>query len=138
VVSAAGFVWLLGQHDHPWQIIVASTALGAGTGFAFASMVNLVIENVGSAQTGVATGVNILMRTVGGAIGTQLGATVLAATLTAAGVPTRRGFALAFGISGAMLGLATLAALATPRDRRDAARRSLTSPLPAGCAGERG
>ncbi len=59
VVSTAGFVWLLDQHDQPWQILVASTALGAGTGFAFASMVNLVIESVGPEQTGVATGVNI-------------------------------------------------------------------------------
>ena len=84
-VCTAGFAWLLEQHDQPWQIVVASSVLGAGTGFTFASMVNLVIENVGSDQTGVATGVNILMRTVGGAIGTQVAATVLAATLSADG-----------------------------------------------------
>ncbi len=114
-VSTAGFAWLLDQHDHPWQIIVASSALGAGTGFAFASMVNLVIENVGADQTGVATGVNILMRTLGGAVGTQVAASVLAATLTADGVQTHRGFAIAFAIGGIMLALATVAALAAPR-----------------------
>ena len=126
-ISTAGFVWLLDQHDHPWQILVASTALGAGTGFAFASMVNLVIENVGSEQTGVATGVNILMRTLGGAIGTHVAASVLAATLTAGGAQTHRGFAIAFAIGGVMLGLATLAALAAPRGgaRRAVPARSL-------------
>ena len=61
-------------------------------------MVNLVIESVGAEQTGVATGVNILMRTVGGAIGTQVAASVLAATLTAGGAQTHRGFAIAFAI----------------------------------------
>jgi EmrB/QacA subfamily drug resistance transporter len=132
-VSTAGFVWLLDQHDHPWQIIVASTALGAGTGFAFASMVNLVIESVGSDQTGVATGVNILMRTVGGAIGTQVAASVLAATLTPDGAPTHRGFAIAFAIGGAMLALATIAALAAPRHSRDGARRALPHAIPAQC-----
>ena len=115
VVSTAGFVWLLDQHDQPWQILVASTALGAGTGFAFASMVNLVIESVGPEQTGVATGVNITLRTVGGAIGTQVAASVLAATLTADGAVSHRGFAIAFAIGAAMLALATLAALAAPR-----------------------
>ena len=130
--STAGFVWLLGQHDHPWQIIVASSALGAGTGFAFASMVNLVIESVGSAQTGVATGVNILMRTVGGAVGTQVAATVLAATIARDGAPTHRGFAIAFAIAAIMLALATLAALAAPRDSR--ARQRTRQPLPAQCA----
>jgi MFS family permease len=115
-VSTAGFVWLLGQHDHPWQILVASAALGAGTGFAFASMVNLVIESVGSEHTGVATGVNILMRTVGGAVGTQVAASVLAATLAAGGAASQRGFSIAFAIGAVMLALATLAALAAPRD----------------------
>ncbi|HEY3614770.1 MAG TPA: MFS transporter [Gaiellales bacterium] len=118
VVSTAGFAWLLGENDRPWQILVASTALGAGTGFAFASMVNLVIESVGAEHTGVATGVNILMRTVGGALGTQVAASVLAATVTAGGVATRRGFEIAFGVAAVMLALATLAALAAPRASR--------------------
>ena len=50
--ATAGFAWLIVQHGHPWQIIVASTLLGAGTGFAFASMVNLVIENVAARADG--------------------------------------------------------------------------------------
>ena len=40
-----------------------------GIGLAFASMVNLIIENVGPAETGVATGMNTVTRTVGGAFG---------------------------------------------------------------------
>jgi hypothetical protein len=81
-------------------------------------MVNLVIESVGSEHTGVATGVNILMRTVGGALGTQVAASVLAATLAAGGAATHRGFQIAFAIGAVMLALATLAALAAPRDSR--------------------
>jgi MFS family permease len=129
---SAGFVWLLGEHDRPWQILVASAALGAGTGFAFASMVNLVIESVGSEHTGVATGVNILMRTVGGAVGTQVAASVLAATLTADGVATRRGFEIAFATGAVMVTLALLAALAAPRDSR--ARQRSTQLATAQCA----
>lgn len=130
-LSTAGFAWLLAQHDRPWQVIVASTVLGAGVGFAFASMVNLVIENVGAGQTGVATGVNILTRTVGGALGTQVAASVLAANLTESGAQTERGYAIAYGIGGAMVALATLAALAAPRAGHRAARAAATPPLAA-------
>jgi MFS family permease len=118
--STVGFVWLILAHDDPWQVYLASATLGAGTGFAFSSMVNLVIESVPSEQTGVATGMNILMRTIGGAVGTQLAATVLAATLSRNGLTTRRGFEIAFAIGAAMLALATVAALAAPGGRRKA------------------
>ena len=103
VVSTVGFVWLIVSHDAPWQILAASTALGAGTGFTFASMVNLVIESVRPRTTGIATGVNIPMRTIGGTIGTQLAATVLAATLTGDGAVDRHGFEITFAIGAAML-----------------------------------
>ena len=119
-------MWLLDQHDQPWQIIAASTALGAGTGFAFASMVNLVIESVGPEQTGVATGVNILMRTVGGAIGTQVAASVLAANADGQRrAVSHRGFAIAFAIGAAMLGLATLAAWRRRARTRTGARHTV-------------
>ena len=42
--------------------------LGSGIGLAFAAMANLIIENVGPGETGVATGMNTVTRTVGGAL----------------------------------------------------------------------
>jgi hypothetical protein len=72
------------------------------------------------------------MRTVGGAVGTQVAATVLAATLARDGAPTHHGFAIAFAIGAVMLALATLAALAAPRDSR--ARQRGRQPIPAHCA----
>jgi MFS family permease len=123
--STIGFVWLTLAHSHPWELNLASATLGAGTGFAFSSMVNLVIESVPTEQTGVATGMNILMRTIGGTIGTQLAATVLLASLSAGGLTTRRGFEIAFAIGAAMLALATVAALAAPGGRRSSAVRPI-------------
>jgi MFS family permease len=121
-ICTAGFAWLLVEHGRPWQVVAAATALGAGTGFAFASMVNLVLESVPAAQTGIATGMNILVRVIGGTIGTQLAATVLAATLAGDGLTTRRGFEIAFAVDAAMLALATAAALAAPAGRGHAPR----------------
>ena len=55
--------------------------LGVGVGFAFASMANLIVEAVRADQTGVATGMNAVMRTIGGAVGGQVAASILAASL---------------------------------------------------------
>jgi EmrB/QacA subfamily drug resistance transporter len=133
--STVGFVWLLLAHTQPWELNVASVLLGTGTGFVFSSMVNLVIESVPAEQTGIATGTNILMRTLGGTIGTQLAATMLSATLTPDGLTTRHGFELAFGIGAAMLALATVAALAAPNDRRRTGH-AIPSPISATLTGK--
>ena len=63
--------------------------LGIGVGFSFASMANLIVEAVRPDQTGVATGMNAVMRTIGGAIGGQVVASLLAATLSPRGFRAR-------------------------------------------------
>ena len=59
-------------------------------------MANLIVENVRQEQTGVATGMNAVTRTLGGAFGGQLAATLLAGNVAAGGIPTNHGFTLAF------------------------------------------
>ena len=58
--------------QHPWQFYVATAFVGAGVGLAFASMANLIVESVPQTETSVATGTNIIVRTIGGVIGTQV------------------------------------------------------------------
>jgi hypothetical protein len=64
------------------------------------------------------------MRTLGGSVGGQIGASVLAGSVVA-GVPTEAGFTSAFAIAAGACALATIAALAVPR-RRAAAVRGAT------------
>jgi sugar phosphate permease len=80
-----------------------------------------VIENVPHEQTGVATGMHILMRTLGGAVGTQIAASILSSTVSDDGLPTRHGFAIEFVIGTIALALSMVAALAAPGDGRRAA-----------------
>ena len=49
-----------------WEIYLASMLVGVGVGFAFATMANLIVEAVPPGQTGVATGMNTIVRTIGG------------------------------------------------------------------------
>jgi MFS family permease len=57
---------------------VGGAILGIGIGFAYASLANLIVDAVRPEQTGVATGMNTVMRTLGGSVGTPIGATVIA------------------------------------------------------------
>ena len=114
LVSCFAFVILAFAHSHSWQIYFAMLVMGIGIGFAFASMANLIVESVDVTQTGVATGMNTIVRTIGGAIGSQVSAGIVTATLAASGLPTERGFTIAFASCAVALGLAFVVALRIP------------------------
>jgi EmrB/QacA subfamily drug resistance transporter len=114
LVSAVAFLLLTFAHAAHWEIYVAMLIMGVGIGFAFASMANLIVESVPAHQTGVATGMNTIVRSIGGAIGAQVSAGVLTATATAHGVPTERGFTIAFALAAGMLVVGFLVALRVP------------------------
>jgi MFS family permease len=109
---------VLAMADSRWEIYLAATLVGAGVGFAFASMANLIVEAVPAGQTGVATGMNTIVRTIGGAIGAEVAASILAAHLLASGEPAKHGYTITFSICIAVLLVGVLASLAVPSRRR--------------------
>ena len=78
-------------HRHPYEMLITSLLLGLGVGLSFAALGNLIVQAVPPTQTGVASGMNTVMRTLGGALGGQLSATFLAHNV-ARGLPTVTGF----------------------------------------------
>ena len=63
LISAASYVVLVIGHSQSWAIYLSAGLLGLGLAPAFASLANLIIENVPADQTGVATGMNTNVRT---------------------------------------------------------------------------
>jgi EmrB/QacA subfamily drug resistance transporter len=94
--ASVAYTLLAAFRDESWQIYLAAFFLGAGIGLAFAAMVNLIIENVGPAETGIATGMNTVTRTVGGAFGGAVVASILAGSIGFGGYPSARGYTAAF------------------------------------------
>src|SRR4051794_20632829 len=94
--ALACYAMLVVDRTSEVEIYVAAGLLGIGIGLSFSSMANLIVQNVRQDQTGVATGMNAVTRTLGGAFGGQVAATLLAANLGAGGIPTSNGFTLAF------------------------------------------
>ena len=119
-------------HDQLWQVVGSGVLTGAGIGLAFAAMANAIIESVPPAQTGEASGVNAISRTVGSSIGTAVVAAVITSHSTPQGMPTDQAFTYGFWVCAGVAVLAVLASLAVPsaRLRRQAAQAAGVSDLP--------
>jgi MFS family permease len=125
IAAGVGYFWLAALHGSKLDIYVGSTLLGLGIGLAFAAMANLVVEASPPEQTGVASAINAIMRTIGGAIGAQAAAALVTAHTAAGGFPAESGFTAAFVMSGAgaIVALGVTAAIpAVGGRRREAAR----------------
>jgi EmrB/QacA subfamily drug resistance transporter len=114
VFSTASFLLLALAHSQPWEFLVAATLLGIGIGLAFAALGNLIVQAVPSHQTGVASGVNTVMRTLGGALGGQLSATFISENM-ADGLPTVTGFTDTFLMATGFLVLCFFTGFLVPK-----------------------
>jgi EmrB/QacA subfamily drug resistance transporter len=134
-LASVAFLVLALEHAHPWQFVVGGAFLGAGISFAFASMANLIVAAVPQADVGIATGINTIMRTVGGAFGSAVATAILTAdTLGGSPVPTEHAYTTAFLVSAAGSILAVGAALLIPSRRDpggDGGARVRAEPAPA-------
>ena len=117
LLTMAAYGVLAFARTDSWEIYFAALLLGSGIGLAFASLVNLIIENVGPEETGIATGMNAVARTVGGAFGGAAVASILAGTVSATGYPTDHGYTIAFATCAIALAIGFVVGLAIPQRR---------------------
>ena len=114
-------------HDDPWNIYVWMVFMGVGLAFCFASLGTLVIDYSRPGETGVASGMNTIMRTIGASLGAQVSAAIISAhTLPGTEIPLERGFTIAFTISAVGALLAFLPTLLL--SRHGPARQPLPEP----------
>jgi MFS family permease len=110
--SAAAAFMMVVLHHHLWQFSIAAALLGVGFGLSFAAMSGLIVAVVKRTETGVAAGMNANIRTIGGAFGAAVVATVIASTSHASGLPTQAGYLAGFAVIGfGMLAAAAVAAV---------------------------
>ena len=123
VLTIVPFLLLGVADDKSWEIYVASSVMGIGMGLAFSSMSSIVVEAVSPQQTGVASGMNANIRTIGGAIGSGIAASILANGVTIAHpLPKASGYTATFWMMAGAAVLATVAALIIPAARKSAGK----------------
>lgn len=117
--ATVSFGFLALAHDARWCIYLGAAGLGIGIGFSYAAMPNLIVQEVAQSRTSVATAVNSVMRTIGGAIGGQVAATILTGhSLSAVG--SERGYTTAFAVAAVAVAIAFLLGAGLPREARSA------------------
>ena len=122
VITSFGLTMMALVHDTQAEMIVWNLVMSIGIGLAFAAMPNLIVEAVSAEETGQATGVNTLVRSVGASLGSQVSAAVLAGSVAAGGLPTDAGYTDAFLVgAGVALAAAVTAFLIPSRRGRMAA-----------------
>ncbi|TPW73005.1 MFS transporter [Schumannella sp. 10F1B-5-1] len=120
-------------HSAAWQVAVEAGLFGLGLGIAYAAMTSLIVQSVPTTQTGIATGVNANLRTIGGAIVSSVVTVIVFAHVDATGLPFEAGYTAAFLTAAALAGVSALIALLVRQARRrgavDRDVAVLTAPL---------
>ena len=93
---------------------VSNAVTGTGIGLAFACLAGLIVAAVTPEQTGVASGMNANIRTIGGSIGTAVMASIVTAHFLPSGFPKEVGYTAGFVVLGGALLAAAVAGLMIP------------------------
>ncbi|MFJ8025301.1 MFS transporter [Streptomyces sp. NPDC096311] len=118
-VAALAFVWLAVNHDSGADLLIFSGVQGIGVGVAYAALGTMAVQHVPMDQSGIASGVNALVRTGGGSIASAATAAVLAGqVIKDTGVPSVDGYVIClFFAAGAALLASVLGAAESMRQR---------------------
>jgi EmrB/QacA subfamily drug resistance transporter len=124
-ISVPGFAILAFAHSYVWEILLSMALQGIGFGMTFSAMAYIIVDSVRPEQTGVASGMNSNIRTLGGSIGTAVVASVVASSASGGGRPTDSGFTAAFAVLAGVALLGALAGLLIPRPGDDSSAAEL-------------
>lgn len=115
LLAAGGAVWLLAGSRELSPVIGGTVLIGAGIATASAGLVNVIVDVVADDQVGAATGVNVVARQLGGAVGAAVVAAVL---VWHSDEPNPAAFGEAFMVVAVITLLAVASALLIPGERR--------------------
>lgn len=107
-----GFVLLAVAHAATWQIVTAAILVNAYISLAYGALPALVVREVGPGETGVATSINAIARTVGASIAAAVVAVLL--SRTSSGHPPESSYTVIF-VLGAVTGLIAMLLIASDR-----------------------
>ena len=132
-ISIAPFLILTFARSAIWEIVIAMLLLGGGFGLAFSAMSSIIVDAVPSTQTGVASGMNANIRTIGGAVGAAVMASIVTSKLLPDGLPKESGYTAGFAMLSVSMVLAAAAGLLIPtlhtvRDAHQQEQAAMTHP----------
>jgi MFS family permease len=93
LVAASAFGTFALLHDRTWHIVLTMAVMGVGIGISYSVMPMLIVARTPEERTASATGVNQVLRLLGGSLGAACVAAILGAhTPAGAGSPAEAGY----------------------------------------------
>jgi MFS family permease len=101
VAGIAGFLFIAFAHSQAWQVMVAGILANAYISLGYGALPALVVSEVGAGETGIATSMNAIARTIGSSTAAALVAVLLSRVVAGTDVPMESSFFIIF-IGGAV------------------------------------
>jgi MFS family permease len=131
LIVGGGYVWLAIASSRSYDFYGASALFGVGLGAAYAALGTMAVEHVPMTKTVVASGVNSLLRTVGGSVSGAIVVLIVSSHLIPhTGVPSLHGYVICFTAGAAGAGVAAIAAAAFGLANARSARIMPVRPMP--------
>ncbi len=118
VVITMAYVLAAVLHSQIWHIVLVSTIIGVGVGFAYAAMPTLIMHSVPPSETAAANGLNSVMRTLGSTIAATLVGVILSTQFTVSNgsaIPTSGAFTTVYILGAAVSFAGVILAAFIPR-----------------------
>jgi MFS family permease len=122
LAGIGGFLFVAFVHSSPWQVIVASILANAYISLGYGALPALVVSDSDAGETGVATSMNAIARTIGSAGAAAVVAVLLGRT-TSAGTPMEGSFVAIF-LGGAITAVLAMALIALSDPGRGSGARA--------------
>ncbi|MFF7095489.1 MFS transporter [Streptomyces rubradiris] len=107
VLMAAALTALSAVHSEVWHLVIGKMLIALANGLCVTAMVTSTATSVDRSDTGIATGLVLVTRVIGFAVGAQLGGALLTAgTSSGSDVPAQSAFVTGFAIAGVVTALA--------------------------------
>lgn len=115
-IGVLGFTLLASMHASAWQVVAAGVLINSYISLAYGALPALVVREVEPGETGVATSINAIARTVGSSISAAIVSVLLSRDGRAPGEPPESSYTATFAL-GAVTGLAAMVLIAASRPR---------------------
>ncbi|WP_426320227.1 MFS transporter [Microbacterium sp. E-13] len=120
MLMAGGVVFAVFDHETLVSLATAGGVFGLGIGLAYASTASIVVESVPADRTGIATGVNANLRTIGSAIGSAFTTAIVFGSVAPGGTPALDGYAVAWlTLAAGAVAAAVIVLAVRPRRQTD-------------------
>jgi MFS family permease len=83
-------------HATTWQVAIAGAVFGFGLGLVYSAITSVVVQSVKPTETGVASGMNANLRTIGSSLGVTIMTAIVAGSSMGNELPTEQAYETGF------------------------------------------